>query len=50
MFAPEKAGISEPSLVQMIRMGLDKVNVEMRAMLVNEIVLAGGNTMLHGFP
>ena len=50
MFNPEKVGLEYPSVVQLLANSLSKVDIDLRNTLYNEIVLAGGNTMMDGFP
>jgi centractin len=57
MFNPEKVGLEYPckfyfisAVVQLLANSLSKVDIDLRNTLYNEIVLAGGNTMMDGFP
>jgi centractin len=36
--------------VELVAQSLEKVDIDLRSTLCGEIVLAGGNTMLKGFP
>lgn len=38
------------AVVQLLANSLSKVDIDLRNTLYNEIVLAGGNTMMDGFP
>lgn len=41
---------SYSAVVQLLANSLSKVDIDLRNTLYNEIVLAGGNTMMDGFP
>jgi centractin len=56
-FAPKKVGLDFPckhfsnsAVVELVIQSLEKVDIDLRSTLCEQIVLAGGNTMLTGFP
>jgi len=50
LFAPEKIGLEYPPIHELLVNTVKKCDMDLRKRLYSEILLAGGNTMIHGFP
>jgi centractin len=49
MFAPEKIGLEYPGVHELLVNSVKKCDIDLRKTLFNEVILAGGTTLLHGF-
>jgi centractin len=49
LFSPERIGLEYPGLHLMVAAAIKKCDVDLRKTLYNNIITAGGTTMLHGF-
>jgi len=46
LFAPDKIGLEYPSLPELLVTSIQKVDLDLRKTLFNEVVLSGGTTLM----
>jgi len=49
MFSPERIGLEYPGVHELLVNSVKKCDMDLRKTLFNEVVLAGGNTLINGF-
>lgn len=49
LFSPERIGLEFPGIHEMVVNAVKKCDVDLRKVLYNSVITAGGTTMLHGF-
>ena len=48
LFSPERIGLEFPGIHEMVVNAVKKCDVDLRKVLYNSVITAGGTTMLHG--